>query len=222
VAEPARGWFGVVTVRDEGIGMDPDTLARAPEPFFTTRSRAGSSGLGLSVAHGAARQAGGHLTMSSLPGVGTTVRLVLPEATTSAHDPLEPDAARPDDRPPGGSETVLVVDDDPSVRGITVRILTDLGYRVLTAADASQALTVVRDEASVDLLVLDVVMPGDSGDELATSARALVGPVPVLYVSGYTDRDAVHSPEPGAGFLAKPFAPRDLAERVRQLLDDRG
>src|SRR5690606_35376922 len=88
VSESVVGWSGVVTVRDEGVGMDPDTLVRGPEPYFTTRSRASSSGLGLSVAHGAARQAGGRLTMSSPPGVWTTVRLVLPEAAT-------PDVAEP-------------------------------------------------------------------------------------------------------------------------------
>jgi signal transduction histidine kinase len=218
------GAFGVVTVTDDGAGMDAATLARAVDPFFTTKSRSGSSGLGLSVAHGAALQAGGRLAIYSEPGVGTTVRLYLPssdDVTPTGGGPA-PGADEGDDL--RGNETVLVVDDNASVRALTTRVLVDFGYEVLAAADGERALEVARDRGEdIALLVVDVVMPGRSGPEFAHEARGVIGAVPVIFVSGYTEHSVIGRgvPVDGVHFLAKPFAPMELVRRIRRVLDAR-
>ena len=217
------GVFGVVTVTDDGSGMDAVTLARAVDPFFTTKSRSGSSGLGLSVAHGAALQAGGRLALYSEPGVGTTVRLYFPCSDDAHPTGDSPMAGAADGDDLRGNETVLVVDDNASVRALTSRVLVDCGYEVLAAADGERALEVARDRAEdIALLVVDVVMPGRSGPEFAQEARDVVGPVPVIFVSGYTEHSVIGrgARVDGVHFLAKPFAPMELVRKIRRVIDD--
>ncbi|MDZ7678629.1 MAG: PAS domain-containing protein [Acidimicrobiales bacterium] len=221
VPDLGPGWFGVVSVSDDGIGMDPEVLARSVEPFFTTKPPGVGTGLGLASVHGMVMQVGGHVSLYSEPGVGTTVRIYLP---LSEH--VVPDPALIDDGDHaegiGGDEAVLVVDDNDSVRAFTARVLREHGYRVQTAADMDEALEVLRaGDEPVRLLVTDVVMPGGSGHDLAVAADEMMPGLAVLYVSGYTENSVIRHGVPTAEveFLAKPFAPAELARRVRRILD---
>ncbi len=217
------GWFAVVSVSDDGQGMDPEVLRRAFEPFYTTKPAGYGTGLGLSVAHGMARQLGGDVTIYSEPGVGTTVRIYLPRSADDLPEPGDEPAELPWGA--GGDERVLVVDDNDSVRELIQRVLTDSGYRVVAATDSGSALQALeRLGGAVDLLVTDVIMPGGSGHDLALQVEARYGPVPVLYVSGYTENSVIRHgiPVGGVEFLAKPFAPSELASTVRRILDARG
>jgi PAS domain S-box-containing protein len=214
------GWFAVVAVSDDGRGMEPEVLQRAFEPFFTTKSAGHGTGLGLSVAHGMARQLGGDVTIYSEPGVGTTVRIYLPRSADDVPDPDDEPTVLPWGT--GGDETVLVVDDNDSVRELIERVLSDSGYRVVAANDRGSALQVLeRLGGAVDLLVTDVIMPGGSGHDLAVEVEQRHGPIPVLYVSGYTENSVIRHgiPVGDVEFLAKPFAPTELASAVRRVLD---
>jgi PAS domain S-box-containing protein len=214
------GWYGVVSVSDDGAGMDAEVLQHAFEPFFTTKRPGHGTGLGLAVVHGMARQIGGDVTIYSEPGIGTTVRIYLPRAAD--------DLPEPDDEPTelpwgvGGDETVLVVDDDDRVRELVERVLSDSGYRVVTASDSTTALQALeRVGGTVQLVITDVIMPGGSGHDLALEVERRYGSVPVLYVSGYTENSVIRHgiPVGDVEFLAKPFAPTELASVVRRLLD---
>ncbi|MFP4512839.1 MAG: ATP-binding protein [Acidimicrobiales bacterium] len=214
------GWFGVVSVSDDGIGMDPDVLARSVEPFFTTKAPGVGTGLGLASVHGMVKQVGGHVSLYSEPGVGTTVRIYLP---LSEHVVPDPALTDDDEQMVGdGDEAVLVVDDNDSVRAFTARVLREHGYRVQTAGDMDEALEVLRaGDEPVRLLVTDVVMPGGTGHDLAVAADEMLPGLAVLYVSGYTENSVIRHGVPTAEveFLAKPFAPAELARRVRRILD---
>jgi CheY-like chemotaxis protein len=209
---PSGRWL-VLTVSDSGVGMDAETRAHVFEPFFTTKAGGQGTGLGLSTVYGIVRQSGGHVEVESQPGRGATFRIYLPRLEEPVEaSPLALAAASV----PRGSETVLLVEDEPDVRDLLGEILGMQGYRVLVAADGEEALAAIdRHAEAVDLLVTDVVMPGARGDELA---RALVesGRVrTVLYMSGYPDAATL----PSAAFLPKPFAPGDLARKAREILD---
>jgi two-component system cell cycle sensor histidine kinase/response regulator CckA len=209
----------MLTVRDTGIGMDRDTQAQVFEPFFTTKEVGQGTGLGLSTAYGIVTQARGHIGVESRPGAGTTFRVHLP---TDAHAadveaPAEADAA-----PRTGRETILVVEDEAAVRSLARDVLSRLGYEVLVASDGRQALDVAkRHRRRIDLLVSDVVLPRLRGVEVADRLRARRPGLRVLYISGYTQTAIVHDGllDPGVNFLAKPFRPADLANRVGEVLD---
>ena len=209
------GRYVRVTVGDTGVGMPPDVVERAFEPFYTTKEIGKGSGLGLSQVYGFAKQSGGHLDLSSEPGVGTTVRLYLPRVDDAPSDPAAPTAHAL----AGKAETVLVVEDDADLREMVADNLRSLGYHVLTAPDAPAALATIAREPKLDLLFSDYSMPrGMLGDELARRARSLRSDLGVLLTSGYAlaqrmgaDTDFV--------LLQKPYRQDDLARAVRQALD---
>jgi len=206
------GPYVVFTVRDTGVGMSPETLARAVEPFFTTKGMAGGSGLGLSTVYGFANQSGGRLAITSREGVGTVVALYLPRAMGEA--PAEP-AAEPAPQVRGGH--ILVVEDDAVVRAQVARPLAELGYRVTAVADGHAALAAIASDDEIDLLFTDVVMPnGMNGRELADRARISRPKLKVLFTSGYTE-DAVFAAarlDRSINFLAKPYRRSELAAAI--------
>jgi two-component system cell cycle sensor histidine kinase/response regulator CckA len=208
-----------VAIRDTGAGMSDEVRAHLFEPFFTTKAPGEGTGLGLAIVYGVVSQSGGRIQVESAVGRGTTFELSFPRCD---RQPIEPSAAPPTAALQGGSETVLVVDDNPLVRWVTTRILRSAGYRVLVAGDGREALAMAVGTArGVDLVVTDVVMPGVSGTELARRLEEVAPKLRVLFVSGYS-REVVA--ERGLDrlegrFLAKPFTASGLLERVRQILD---
>jgi PAS domain S-box-containing protein len=209
----------VLSVRDTGVGMDRATQAQVFEPFFTTKEVGEGSGLGLSTAYGIVTQAGGHIAVESRPGAGTTFRVYLPidKRATEAEAPPESDGA-----PRTGLETILVVEDESAVRSLARDVLTRLGYEVLVASNGREALRVADQcPGRINLLVSDVVLPHLRGVEVADRLRGRRPGLRVLYITGYTETAIVHDGQldPGVDFLAKPFRPADLANRVREILD---
>jgi signal transduction histidine kinase len=214
---PPGDWV-MVAVSDTGVGMDRDTLARIFEPFFTTKEAGKGTGLGLPSCNGVVRQAGGHLHVYSEPMHGTTFRVYLPRAEGPARS-IQPPPAPVDLR---GDETILVVEDDAHVRGVLIRGLRRMGYEVLEAGDGQAALAHADTHGlDIDLLVTDVIMPGTNGKELVDALRQARPDLPVLFVSGYTRDMVAHRGivEADVDLLQKPFTQRELALRVRQILD---
>lgn len=209
----------VLTVRDTGQGMSPDVLAQAFEPFFTTKGQGKGTGLGLSTAYGIVQQAGGTITVESEVSTGTSFTIVLPLADGDV-SPVQDEHA--EHKAAGGSETVLVAEDEPQVRRLAERALRAAGYQVLSAPDGAQALALSRAaRGQIHLLVTDVVMPEMGGPELATAFLAERPDARVLYISGYTEDEVARQGLAAAGlaFLPKPFTPSELTDRVRELLD---
>jgi nitrogen-specific signal transduction histidine kinase/CheY-like chemotaxis protein len=218
--DPPPGDYVMIAVSDTGVGMTADVKARAFDPFFTTKDFGKGSGLGLSMVYGFVRQSGGYVTIYSEPGHGTTVKLYFPPAgeTTLLIDEA-PGAPRAE---PRGTESVLLVEDDPMVRGHVAGMLRDLGYRVVVAENGAAALGILEGPQPVDLLFTDMVMPGGmSGRDLAEAARQLRPEVKVLFTSGYTDDHVFAASQPGdmANFLSKPYRRRELAAKLRAVLD---
>ena len=219
--EAGAGDYVVLAVTDTGTGMAPEVIERAMEPFFTTKPVGFGSGLGLSMAYGFARQSGGDLRIYSEVGVGTTIRLYLPRARedNGAEEAEEAEVPAPD---PGGSEAILLVDDNTTLRDVTQRHLAALGYHVSTAASGPAGLAILRSGATFDLLFTDVVMPdGLSGYDLAEAARHLQPSLKLLFTTGYArdlsmDADAMRDRWP---VLRKPYRRQDLAKAVRAVLD---
>jgi signal transduction histidine kinase len=207
--------YVVLTVADTGVGMSDAVVRQAVEPFFTTKPPSAGSGLGLSMAYGFAKQSGGHLDIESAVGVGTKVRLYLPRANDDAATVPRASQAAPAD--PGGTEAILLVDDNEHLTAITRRHLAALGYTVASASSGPSALTIIESGQPVDLLFTDVVMPeGMSGHQLAATARRLRPGLRVLFATGY----AGGMSEPGGQHLLhKPYDRRDLARAVRAALD---
>jgi PAS domain S-box-containing protein len=205
-------------VVDEGVGIEPELLPRVFEPFFTTKAVGDGTGLGLATVHGIVRQNDGDVAVRSRPGEGSTFDVYLPRATGASPEAVEADAA-PDVS--AGSETLLVVEDDASVRSLTARLLGDAGYRVHVAASPAEAIALARSaDEDIDLLVTDVVMPQMSGRALADVLRSMRPRLRVLFVSGYADTEFAHEDvEERLDFLPKPFTPAALRTRVRDLLD---
>lgn len=206
-----------LAVRDTGHGMDEATLARACEPFFTTKGKSGT-GLGLSSVYGIVEQSGGKLALESRPGEGTVARILLPpvEGRVSEIRVREASPAR------GGSETILLVEDQPLLRQVTVDVLATHGYSVRVAASAEEALALFDDHAeSIDFVLSDVVLPGLDGVSLVNRLLARRPSLPVLLVSGYTQERSLLSTELGTrhAFLQKPYSARTLLARVRSGLD---
>ncbi len=218
------GQYVMLAVSDTGVGMSPEVRAHVFEPFYTTKPSGEGAGLGLSTVYGIVTQHGGHISVYSEPGKGSTFRIYLPRAKEEPAGPPSPDAAPPAGKEmPRGSETVLVVEDDPDGRELTCRVLREQGYEVLSAGDAEQALALVAEQPQrvIHLLVTDVVMPEAGGEKLADRFRALRPAARVLFISGYPDEALVRrgALPAGVNFLSKPFSPRRLAETVRRVLD---
>ncbi|NYJ09542.1 signal transduction histidine kinase/DNA-binding response OmpR family regulator [Rhizobium leguminosarum] len=211
------GQYVLVAVTDTGSGIAPEILEHVLEPFFSTKSEGKGSGLGLSMVYGFLKQSGGHLKIYSEVGLGTTIKLYLPR-TMQVEDNLVDPAGAPTK---GGTETVLVVEDDDGVRETSVALLADLGYHVLKARDAQSAFTILESGVHADLLFTDVVMPGPMrSTELARKAKALYPEIAVLFTSGYTENSIVHGGRLDAGveLLSKPYTREALARKVRHVL----
>ena len=216
--EPPHGPCVSITVVDNGCGMTPEVMARAFDPFFTTKPVGSGSGLGLSTCYGIVQQAGGRINIASEVGKGTTVQVLLPLTTTSPR----PRVVRRAELPPGGKETILVVEDDDTVRMVTRRILERGGYHVLCARDGRQALEEIeRTPIRLDLIVTDVTMPRMGGAELGVELRRRRPGTRILYLSGYTANVTFAQIGENVDFLSKPFTQSALLERVRHMLDAR-
>jgi len=215
-ASPGR--YVMLAVSDTGIGMDEATRSHIFEPFFTTKELGRGTGLGLSTVYGIIKQSGGYVWVYSEPGRGATFKIYLPEVDERPED-LNPATPEP---VAGGGETVLLAEDDPSVRAVASDVLSQKGYRVLRAADGQAALQLAQGQAGkIHLLVTDLVMPGMTGRELADALMVERPDLRVLYMSGYTDDTVVRHRvlEEGMPYLQKPFTARSLASKVREVLD---
>ena len=214
------GQYVMIAVSDTGSGMPPEVVAQAFEPFFSTKAEGKGSGLGLSMVYGFAKQSGGHVKIYSEMGFGTTVKMYLPRSL-EAEDALAPVDLR---EPKGGSETILVVEDDEGVRETVVDMLSELGYRVLKAPDAASAMAIVSSGIPIDLLFTDVVMPGPlRSPDLARKASEAIPNLAVLFTSGYTENAIVHGGRLDAGveLLGKPYTRAALASKIRHVLANR-
>ena len=211
------GNYVVLSVSDTGTGMSRATLEKVFEPFFTTKPIGQGTGLGLSMIYGFANQSGGHVRIYSELGMGTTVKLFIPQSTGEiASLEVVKDAIVN-----GRGETVLVVEDDPAVRQIVREVLCEIGYGVIEATDADTALPVLRSNREIDLLITDVGLPGVNGRQLAEMARASRPDMKVLFVTGYAQNATVRSGflDQGMEMLTKPFALDTLATKIREIID---
>ncbi len=211
------GQYVMLAVSDTGCGIPAHLIERVFEPFFTTKPEGQGTGLGLSMVYGFVKQSGGHIKIYSEPGQGTVVRLYLPRSR--AQEDIE--VAMDSGPAAGGSETVLVVEDDNDVRATVVDLLKNLGYRVLKASDADSALAIIESGVSIDLLFTDVVMPGTlRSPELARRTRLRLPNVAVLFTSGYTENAIVHGGrlDDGIDLLSKPYSRDALARKIRHVL----
>lgn len=219
-ADVVPGQYVMLAVTDTGSGMSADVAAQAFEPFFSTKAEGKGTGLGLSMVYGFVKQSGGHVAIYSEIDHGTTVKLYLPRTMEEADHPV--------DLVPthvvGGVETILVAEDDAEVRATVVDMLTELGYRVLKAADAQSALAIVESGVQIDLLFTDVVMPGPlRSPDLARKAKERLSNLAVLFTSGYTENAIVHGGklDPGVELLGKPYTREALARKLRHVLSNR-
>ncbi len=212
------GPYVMLAVSDTGTGMSADVRARIFEPYFTTKEVGKGTGLGLSTAYGIVRQSDGHIHVNSEPGLGTTFRIYLPRTEAEAVAGATPG----EEAMPTGTEYILLVEDDPSVRRLSRDILVRLGYSVTEAASGRAGLALASDDTRhFDLALCDVILGDMSGPAVYEALRALRPSVRVLYMSGYADEAIVKTGvlDEGQPFLQKPFTPRDLALRIREVLD---
>jgi CheY-like chemotaxis protein len=212
------GPYVMLAVTDTGVGMDAETKARIYEPFYSTKGDKGT-GLGLATVYGIVKQSGGEIWVYSEPGRGTTFKVYLPRLsdTTTVRKSTERLAQNA-----GGSETILLAEDDDAVRNLARRVLEHAGYRVLPADNGAEALRVSKEhEGTIHLLVTDMVMPGMSGTQLAERLRDTRPALRVLYLSGYTDAAVLRTGMLSASeqFLQKPFSPQAFGLKVREVLD---
>jgi PAS domain S-box-containing protein len=217
VVEP--GPYVMLTVTDTGCGMDAKTQARIFEPFFTTKEQGKGTGLGLATVYGVIKQSGGYIWVYSEIGCGTTFKIYLPKITAKIEELA---ALKPIPAPASGSETILFVEDEQSVRELVREYLSARGYSVLEASDGIQALDIASAHpGAIQLLITDVVMPRLSGRELASQVATARRNLKVLYISGYTDDSIFRHGvlEGGMEFLQKPFNLRTLAQKIREILD---
>jgi CheY-like chemotaxis protein len=211
------GDYVVIAVTDTGTGMTPDVVAKAFDPFFTTKPIGEGTGLGLSMIYGFVKQCAGHVRIYSEVGAGSSIKLYFPRAVAVAEAEEEVAA----ELPLGRGETVLVVEDDPTVRLLMVDVLDELGYRHLEAPHGNAALPILRSRQRIDLLLTDVGLPHMNGRQLAEIARGLRPGLRVLFVTGYAEKAAVRHGflEPGMEMLTKPFALDALAMKVREMIE---
>jgi PAS domain S-box-containing protein len=215
------GEYVVISVTDTGTGMPPDVIARAFDPFFTTKPLGQGTGLGLSMIYGFAKQSGGQVRIASEESRGTTMRLYLPRHRGDAVGDEAPAHLADAPRAEAG-QTVLVVDDEPSVRMLITEVLEELGYAAVEAADGASGLAVLRSDARIDLLVSDVGLPGGmNGRQLADAARRFRPGLKVLFITGYAEHAVLQSEnlDPGMQVLTKPFALEKLAERIKAIIN---
>ena len=209
-----------LTVRDDGGGISLANRARIFEPFFTTKPRGKGTGLGLATVHGIVKQSGGHVDLYTEPGHGTTFKIYLPRVDEAVSTAV---AAPPAAAPLGGSETIVLVEDEDGLRSLIREVLEDGGYRVIDAGTPEEGLAAARSAGGrVDLLMTDVILPQMRGNELAARVREACPGVRVLFMSGYTD-EAVGQHvvlDSNAHFLQKPFALAALLAKVRSVLDE--
>jgi PAS domain S-box-containing protein len=221
--EVRTGSYVLISITDTGAGMSPEVRKRAFEPFFTTKGVGAGTGLGLSMVYGFTKQSGGHVQLYSEVGQGTSVRLFLPvaEAASAEVSAMQDAVHEPPPSLPGGTETILVVEDDARVRRVAVARLEDMGYRVLQAETAAEALPMLAAHPQVALLFTDIVMPGGmSGDELAHEARRQRPDLKIILTSGFAEPSvAVREFAAEASWLKKPYSAMELAVRIRELLD---
>ena len=223
IPELKPGAYVMLAITDTGRGMSETVKAHAFEPFFTTKDVGQGTGLGLSTCYGIIKQSGGHISVYSEPGRGTTFKIYLPQVEPRAKVAVERlDAPEM----PGGTETILLVEDDPDLREMAATLLRRLGYTVLAAAKGIEALSLKQpdDMGHVDLLFTDVVMPHMDGKELSDRVRSLYPHMRILFTSAYTENAIVHQGvlDPGVAFLAKPYTPGNLARKLREALDAPG
>ncbi len=218
-ADVTAGEYVEIAVSDTGSGMPPDVVAQAFDPFFTTKPIGQGTGLGLSMIYGFVKQSGGHVRIYSEVGRGTTVKLYLRRAPVS--DATVAASGQDEDAPRGQGETVLVVEDDETVRLLVTEVLTELGYQFVEAAEARAAIAVLESAQQVDLLVTDVGLPAMNGRQLAEIARQLRPGLRVLFITGYAEKAAVRGGflEPGMEMMSKPFDLEALGLKIRQLLE---
>jgi CheY-like chemotaxis protein len=211
----------MLAISDTGVGMDRGTQSRIFEPFFTTKEKGKGTGLGLSTVFGIVQQSGGRIWVYSELGKGTTFKIYLPRARAEQRPSVpapEPEALR-------GNETILLAEDEDQVRGAARDILERLGYRVLEARNAGEALLICeKHRGAIDLLLTDVVMPQMGGRELVMRLTQTRPDLRVLLMSGYTEKAGLHHGilESGVAYLQKPFTPETLGRRVRQVIEARG
>ncbi|WP_081492357.1 GAF domain-containing hybrid sensor histidine kinase/response regulator [Bradyrhizobium genomosp. I (2014)] len=218
-AEVVPGQYVMIAISDTGTGMPKEVLTRVFEPFFTTKEVGRGTGLGLSMVYGFVKQSGGHVTLYSEEGEGTTVKLYFPRyigSTASRADAVEQAVPASSD-----GEVILVVEDNDDVRAYSTMILSELGYVVLEASEADVALNILRSNQRIDLLFTDVVLPGKSGRVLADAVQEIRPGLKILFTTGYSRNAIVHQGRLDAGvqLISKPFTFEQLAARVRDLLD---
>jgi CheY-like chemotaxis protein len=216
------GWHVMLSVSDTGCGMNEDTLSRIFDPFFTTKDTGKGTGLGLATVYGIVKQGGGHICVYSEEGRGTVFKIYFPRVETSER--LETDRMISSDSFQG-SETILVVEDDESVRRTAVRILEDHNYTVLEACSGDEALQLCeRRSNEIDLMLSDVVMPKMSGSELSSLVAAKNPTIKVIFMSGYAKNGIGHLDmlDSGCDLVQKPLIPSELARKVREVLDGKG
>ena len=220
VSDILPGQFVMIAVSDTGCGIPPEIVDLVFEPFFTTKAEGKGSGLGLSMVYGFVKQSGGHVKIYSEVGEGTTLKIYLPRVHDSEDVAAGPELLDMS----GGTETILVVEDDDEVRATVTELLRDLGYDVLTARDAASALPILESGVKIDLLFTDVVMPGPlRSPELARKAKERIPEIGILFTSGYTENAIVHGGrlDPHVSLLTKPYSRQMLAARIREALNKR-
>jgi PAS domain S-box-containing protein len=220
--EVVTGDYALIAVSDTGCGMPPEVLSRVFDPYFTTKESGKGTGLGLATVFGIVKQWGGHISAYSEPGVGSTFKVYLPR---SAGDLSKTEESGLLATLPEGQETVLVVEDDDSVRGLTIRVLNMCGYNVLEANSGEQALQLAEQHKEpIALIITDVVMPQMGGPQLVERIASIRPEIRVMFMSGYTDDTVIRHGilEAKSHYLEKPFTPRTLAQKVRAVLDDPG
>ncbi len=212
----SAGPYSVLTVIDNGVGMSEEIQSRIFEPFFTTKEDGKGTGLGLSTVYGIVKQTGGAIQVESSPGKGSRFTVYIPRCMEEKK-PCVPEAFK--EAPPAGSGTVLLAEDDETVRDLAARILSKAGYTVLSAASGDKALEIAANRRDIRIAITDVVMPGMNGVELSHRLAEMRPEVPVLFMSGYTDDPSIHLGVPdGLPFISKPFLPEDLLKKVSELM----
>jgi CheY-like chemotaxis protein len=218
-----RGQYVAICVTDTGAGMTAETVAKAFDPFFTTKPTGQGTGLGLSMVYGFAKQSNGQARIYSEIGQGTSVKIYLPRHIGKSQD-KDLDAEAAEVPRAGEGETVLVVDDEPTIRMLIGDTLSDLGYRAIEVADAASGLQILESDVNIDLLITDVGLPGGmNGKEMADLARVKRPKLKVLFITGYAENAAITNGhlDPRMEVMSKPFSMDKLATRIRSIIESK-